>query len=214
MKKTALVIGATGATGKDLVAQLLDDEAYGAVHIFVRREVSIQHPKLLVHVVNFDQMDQWSDALRGDVLFSAMGTTIKKAGSQQAQWKIDYTYQYETARAARANGVSTMVLVSSAWATADSKVFYTKMKGQLEEDVKRLSFDSLAIMRPPSLIRKDTDRFNERVSVSLIQAFNRIGLLKSLRPLPTSQLAHAMIAMANEAQPGIHVLEPKDIWNK
>ena len=210
---TALVIGATGATGKDLVAQLLEDTAFDNVHIFVRRDVDLHHDKLHVHVVDFDRMDEWKEQLQGDVLFSSLGTTIKKAGSQQAQWKIDYTYQYEVAKAAKANGVKTMALVSSAWATADSKVFYTRMKGQLEEDIKKLGFRSLSIMRPPSLIRKDTDRLGERLSVSLLQTLNKIGLLKSLRPMPTAQVAKAMIAMAKEGKEGVQTLEPKDLWN-
>ena len=211
--KTALVIGATGATGKDLVAQLLEDPAFVNVHVFVRRDVDLHHDKLHVHVVDFDKMDEWKDQLKGDVLFSALGTTIKKAGSQQAQWKIDYTYQYEVAKSAKANGVETMALVSSAWATADSKVFYTRMKGQLEDDVKKLGFRSLSIMRPPSLIRKDTDRFGERISVSLLQALNKIGLLRTLRPMPTAQVAKAMIAMVKEGKEGVRTLEPKDLWN-
>lgn len=211
--KTALVIGATGATGKDLVAQLLEDPAFVNVHVFVRREVDLHNDKLHVHIVDFDKMDEWKDQLQGNVLFSALGTTIKKAGSQQAQWKIDYTYQYEVAKAAKENGVEIMTLVSSAWATADSKVFYTRMKGQLEEDVKKLGFRSLAIMRPPSLIRKDTDRFGERISVSLLQALNKIGLLRSIRPMPTAQVAKAMIAKAQEGKEGIFTLEPKDLWN-
>lgn len=213
MSKTALVIGATGATGKDLVAQLLEDLAFDNVHIFVRRDVDLHHDKLHVHVVDFDKLVEWKELLQGDVLFSALGTTIKKAGSQQAQWKIDYTYQYEVAKAAKANGVETMALVSSAWATAGSKVFYTRMKGQLEEDVKNLGFRSLSIMRPPSLIRKDTDRFGEKISVSLLQALNKIGLLKSLRPMPTAQVAEAMIAMVKEGKEGVRTLEPKDLWN-
>lgn len=213
MSMTALVIGATGATGKDLVAQLLEDPAFDKVHVFVRRDIAQRHDKLHVHIVDFDKMDEWKDLLQGDVLFSALGTTIKKAGSQQAQWKIDYTYQYEVAEAAKENGVESMSLVSSAWATADSKIFYTRMKGQLEEDVKLLGFRSLAIMRPPSLIRKDTDRLGERLSVSLLQALNKIGLLRALRPMPTAQVARAMIAMAKAGKAGVFTLEPKDLWN-
>lgn len=208
----AIVIGATGATGKDLVAGLLADEQFEEVHIFVRRDVSIQHERLRVHIVDFDKIDAWKADLHGDVLFSALGTTLKKAGSQKAQWKVDYTYQYEVAKAARENGVLTMALVSSAWATIDSKVFYTRMKGQLEEDVKKLSFRSLHIMRPPSLIREDTDRLGERVSVKILLALNKIRLLRSIRPMPTSQVANAMIAVVKQAIDGVFIYEPKDIW--
>lgn len=212
MNKTALVIGATGATGMNLVAQLLEDATFDKVHVFVRREVDLHYDKLHVHIVDFDKMEEWKDLLQGDVLFSALGTTLKKAGSQQAQWKIDYTYQYEVAKAAKANGIEIMALVSSAWATSDSKFFYTRMKGQLEEDVKKLGFKHLSIMRPPSLIRKDTDRFGERVSVKLLQALNKLGLLRSIRPMPTTQVAKAMIAMVKEQKEGTYILEPKDLW--
>lgn len=208
----AIIIGATGATGKDLVTQLLADDQFDDVHIFVRRSVDILHDKLRVHVVDFDKIEEWKAELQGDVLFAALGTTIKQAGSQKEQWKVDYTYQYEVAKAAKENGVKAMALVSSAWATADSKVFYTRMKGQLEEDVKKLGFRSLFIMRPPSLIRKDTDRFGESVSVKFLSALNKIGLLRSIRPMPTSQVAHAMISMAKQAKEGIFTFEPKDIW--
>lgn len=211
-KMIALVIGATGATGRDLVSQLLEDSKFSDVHIFVRHDVSFKHDKLHVHIVDFDRLDDWKCSLQGDVLFSALGTTLKQAGSQKAQWKIDYTYQYEVAKAARYNGVESMVLVSSAWASADSKVFYTRMKGQLEADVKNLGFKSLSIMRPPSLIRRGTDRLGERISVGLLQGLNRFGILKSIRPMPTSQVAHAMICMAKQSQEGISILEPKDIW--
>lgn len=209
----AIVIGATGATGKDIVCQLLDDSLFDEVHIFVRRNVFTEHSKLHVHIVDFQKMDEWKDELNGDVLFSALGTTLKQAGSQKAQWKIDYTYQYDVAKAAHEKGVETMVLVSSAWADARSKVFYTRMKGQLEEDVRKLGFCSLTIVRPPSLIRKDSDRFGEKISVKLLQGLNTLGLLKSIRPMPTSQVAHAMIVKAKQVQEGVSVLEPKDIWS-
>lgn len=171
---------------------------FDEVHIFVRRSVAIEHTKHRVHIVDFDKLEEWKSELQGDVLFSALGTTIKQAGNQQAQWKIDYTYQYEAAKAACENGVSTMILVSSAWATPDAKAFYMRMKGQLEEDIKKLRFGRLVIVRPPSLIRKNTDRFGEKLSIAILKALNKIGLLKSFRPMPTEKVAHAMIAMAKD----------------
>lgn len=93
----ALVIGATGAVGRDLVDQLLKDDAFGSVVAFVRRPLAVENPKLTVHVIDFDHPEQWRQLLQGDVLFSCLGTTIKAAGSQEAQWKVDYTYQYEAA---------------------------------------------------------------------------------------------------------------------
>ena len=125
----ALVIGATGAVGSDLVEQLLKDDAFERVTVFVRRPLAVENPKLTVHIIDFDHPEQWRELLQGDVLFSCLGTTIKAAGSQEAQWKVDYTYQYEAAKAARENGVEAYALVSSIGASPKAKFFYTRMKG-------------------------------------------------------------------------------------
>lgn len=202
----ALVIGATGAVGKDLVQQLLTDEAFEKVDIFVRREVNILSEKLTVHVVDFDRPETWADQLQGDVLFSCMGTTIKAAGSQDAQWKVDYTYQFETAKAARANGVKTYVLVSSVGANAKSKVFYTKMKGALDEAVQKLGFEGCFILRPPSLIRKGSDRLGEKLGVVVIKAFNSLGLLQKFTPVPTERVAAIMISVAKSGHSGVEII--------
>lgn len=207
----ALVIGATGATGKDLVKRLLEDGSFEQVDVFVRREVEAESPKLKVHPVDFDRMDDWKHLLTGDVLFSCLGTTIKAAGSQKEQWKVDYTYQLETAREARRNGVPRYVLVSSIGADPRSKVFYTKMKGRLDEEVAKLGFSGCFILRPPSLVRKDSDRFGEKVSVAVLKGLNRIGLLRSLRPMDTDDLAAAMVLLAKDGGEGTRIIESQAI---
>ena len=138
----ALVIGATGAAGKDLVGQLLADDAFEKVDIFVRRPGGWNSPKLTTHLVDFDKPEEWKDLVSGDVLFSCLGTTLKAAGGPAAQWKVDYTYQYEVARAARENGVPKYVLISSIGADPQAKIFYARMKGELEDAVKQLEFPS------------------------------------------------------------------------
>ena len=207
----ALVIGATGAVGQDLVQQLLSDDAFERVDIFVRREVSIPSAKLVPHVVDFDHPENWADLLTGDVLFSCLGTTIKAAGSQDAQWKVDYTYQYNAAKAARDNGVGTLVLVSSIGASSKSKVFYTRMKGQLDEDIQKLGFPGVFILRPPSLIRKESDRFGEKVGVMMLKALNAIALMRSWKPMPTEDVAAAMIRLGKSGKSGVHIIESQNI---
>ena len=207
----ALVIGATGAVGKDLVHQLLADESFERVDIFVRREVDIPSSRLVVHVVDFDNPEFWSDQLQGDVLFSCMGTTIKAAGSQDAQWKVDYTYQYNAAKAARSNGVPAYVLVSSIGSDPKSKVFYTRMKGALDEAVKKLGYESCFILRPTSLIRKESDRFGEKAGVVILRALNAIGLLRSLAPIPTEAVAAAMISLAKSGRQGVEIISSQDV---
>lgn len=207
----ALVIGATGAVGKDLVQQLIEDSSVERIDIFVRREVKIPAAKVVAHVVDFDHPETWADQLKGDVLFSCLGTTIRAAGSQDAQWKVDYTYQYEAAKAAKANGVKNYVLVSSVGANAKSKVFYTKMKGALDEAVQELGFEGCFILRPPSLIRKGSDRFGEKLGIVALKAFNAIGLMRSFTPMPTEAVAAAMIRLTKSGRQGVEIINSQDI---
>ena len=207
----ALVIGATGAVGKDLVQQLSEDSTFERVDIFGRREVKNPAAKVVAHVVDFDHPETWADQLKGDVLFSCLGTTIKAAGSQEAQWKVDYTYQYEAAKAAKANGVKNYVLVSSVGANAKSKVFYTRMKGVLDEAVQELGFEGCFILRPPSLFRKGSDRFGEKVGIVALKAFNAIGLMRSFTPMPTEAVATAMIRLAKSGRKGVEIIESQEI---
>jgi len=207
----ALVIGATGATGKDLVSMLLEDDLFTRVDIFVRRKVETTHPKLNVHVVDFDHIDEWKDLLRGDVLFSMMGTTLKQAGSKEAQWRIDHDYQYEAAKAASANGVGTMELMSAMTADSKSTIFYSRMKGVLEENVLSLPFKRIIITRPPSLIRKGTDRLSEKLSLKVLRILNALGLFKGMEPISTDVVAQAMVRTSKDSISGTRFLETKDI---
>jgi len=110
-KRKALVIGATGLVGSHLVGQLLDSDDFRAVKIFVRRKTALEHRKLEEYVVDFDSIEEWENLLTGDVLFSTLGTTLRKAGSKEAQYKVDYSYQYEVAKTAAQNSVKSYALV-------------------------------------------------------------------------------------------------------
>lgn len=189
----ALVIGATGATGKDLVNQLLTDKDFEEINVFVRKPLDIQNNKLKVHVVNFENPEEWKDLVKGDVAFSCLGTTLKAAGSKEAQRKVDFDYQYEFAKAAKENNVEDYILVSAYGADPKSKIFYSKMKGELEEAVKQLHFNKITIFKPGMLERKDSDRSGEVLGSRIIKFANKLGLLESQKPLPTDILAKAMI---------------------
>ena len=208
----ALIIGATGATGKDLLAKLLEDEAFSEIHSFVRKPMSISHPKLHAHVVDFDTPEAWADLLHGDVAFSCLGTTLAVAGSKEAQWRVDYDYQYAFAQQCKANGVPTFVLVSAAMANAQSKVFYNRMKGQLEDAVKALEFTRLLIFQPSLLIRGHSDRTGENIGMKVINFLNKIGLFKRYKPMPTSVLAEKMIKAAKDTKQGTHTFTLNKIF--
>lgn len=207
----ALVIGATGATGKDLLDQLLKNDDFHQIDVFVRRDIAIKHTKLKIHVIDFDQPQQWKHLVTGDVLFSCLGSTLKAAGNKEAQWKIDYDYQYQFAVYAKENNVEQFVLVSSDFASPRSKAFYSRMKGQLEEDVKALGFSKLVIFQPPVLIRKNSDRSAEVAGVKVMQFFNKIGLFRSYQPLQTEILAQAMVNSATTKANGITVIKGRAI---
>ena len=198
----ALIIGATGATGKDLVTQLLADDTYSEVHCFVRKPLVLSHPKLHAHVVDFDTPEVWADLLRGDVAFSCLGTTLAAAGSKEAQWRVDYDYQYNFAKHCCNNGVPTFVLVSAAGAKAPSKLFYNRMKGQLEDAIKALGFSCLLIFQPSVLIRSNSDRGGENFTVKVIAFLNKLGLFKRYRPMPTEILAEKMLSAVYNSPKG------------
>ena len=208
----ALIIGATGATGKDLVTQLLADDTYSEVHCFVRKPLTFTHTKLHAHVVDFETPESWADLLRGDVAFSCLGTTLAVAGSKEAQWRVDYDYQYNFAEHCRNNGVPTFVLVSAAGAKAQSKLFYNRMKGQLEDAVKELEFPRLLIFQPSVLIRSNSDRGAENFSVKAIHFLNKIGLFKRYRPMPTTVLAQKMRKEVAIAPKGVHTFTLDEIF--
>lgn len=189
----ALVIGASGATGKDLVKQLLQDKDFEEVDVFVRKPLNIQNEKLKTHIVDFEKPEDWKDSVKGDVAFSCLGTTLKDAGSKEAQRKVDYDYQFQFAKAAKENNVEDYILVSAYGANPQSKIFYSKMKGELEDAVRKLHFNKITIFKPGMLERKDSERSGEVLGSRIIKFVNKLGLFESQKPLPTDVLAKAMI---------------------
>ena len=190
----ALVLGATGATGQELVKLLLEDSNFSKVSVFVRRAININHEKLIIHEINFSKLSQYNSLVKGDILFSALGTTKKQAGGKKAQFLVDYTYQYEFAKMAFENGISHYSLVSSVGANKDSIFFYPKIKGSLEESVRIFNFKKIQIFQPPSLIRQpELMRSGEKISIKLLNGINKLGLLKTLKPLLVMDLAKKMI---------------------
>lgn len=194
---TALVIGATGLVGRALVDRLLAGPRFTQVHSFVRRPSLRQHERLVEHLIDFDQPAGYAGLVRGDVLFSALGTTIRQAGSEAAQYKVDHGYQLAFAQAAAANGVPCLVLVSATGASARSRVFYSRMKGELERDVQALGWRRLHILRPSFLDGpREASRPMERLGIAATNAINALGLLRRWRPVPADTVAQAMLQAA------------------
>jgi hypothetical protein len=197
-KRIAIVIGASGATGRELVSQLLKNEMWCKVKLFVRTPTGLHSSKLEENCVDFDKMDTWKEKIVGDDLFSALGTTIKLAKTKENQYRIDFSYQFQVAKFAAENNVKNYALVSAYGANSKSLLFYSRIKGELENAVKTIPFDYIHIFKPGLLDRKMNDnRLMEKISLKLIQFFNKIGLFKSQKPLDVKILASKMIHVVN-----------------
>lgn len=216
----AIVIGVTGATGKSLLPLLTEHSEIERIDCFGRRNPDFSHPKLYAHQIDFARVDTWRNEVQGDVLFACLGTTLKAAGSKEAQWAIDYEANLEFAKAARENGVHTLVLISASGANSASRLFYQRMKGELEQAIIALNFPHLIIFRPPLLIRPNSDRLGEKIAERILHGFDRIGLMKSQRPLAVEKLAQAMLKaallssheQASYSKNHMQVYEPQDIF--
>ena len=189
----AIVIGATGATGKALLPLLAASSEVEPIDCFGLRHPDFTHQKLNSRQIDFSHPDDWREEVQGDVLFACLGTTLKAAGSKEAQWAIDYEANLEFAKAARQNGVNALVLISASGANSASSLFYQRMKGELEQAVIALNFPRLIIFRPPLLIRPNSDRLGEKIAERILHGFDRIGLMKSQRPLAVEKLAQEMM---------------------
>jgi uncharacterized protein YbjT (DUF2867 family) len=211
--KAAIVIGATGLVGKQLVKQLLDDQQFEKVVVFVRRSTGIPNNKLEEHLIDFDKPEEWKYLVKGDVLFSALGTTLKQAGSKEAQYKIDYNYQYNFAKAAAENKVPVYVLVSSAGADIASRIFYSRMKGELERDIKKLPFSAIHILQPSLLVgKREKERTGEKVGFVLLNALNKFGLFKKYKPISGGLVARAMINASLSVNSGIDIYTLDEVF--
>lgn len=213
--RTALLIGATGLVGDHLLRQLLLDDRFDHVKVFVRRPTGYQNAKIEEHLVDFNQPRTWGHLLTGHVLFSALGTTLRQAGGQQAQYQVDYTYQFRTAEAAAENGVATYVLVSSAGADDQSLLFYSRMKGELERDVKRLPFRHIRIIQPGILAgSRAAPRLGEKVGLFLASVASTMPLLRAYRPIHGRIVAQAMIHAALDPSPGISTYSLEEVFRR
>lgn len=202
--KKALVIGGTGLVGNQLIQLLLADGRY-TVTALVRKPMPINHQLLTQVVFNFEKPDQ--SLVLADDIFCCLGTTIKKAGSKPAFYKVDFEYVLSIARIAHANGATGFVLISSMGANKDAAVFYNKVKGAIEAAVTGIGYKSLFILRPSILLGNRTEvRIGEKIGKA-IMSFIAVAIPKKYRPIEARQVAKAMIACVTSGKTGVHILE-------
>lgn len=205
----AIVIGGTGATGAYLLQELLASDRITSVTALTRRAISVDHPRLNQQIVDFEQLEDVS--ISGDLAFSCLGTTRKAAGSKKAQWRVDHDYQLAFARMARKANVPVFTLMSSMGSDKNSALFYSRMKGTLEEAIIHLDFDHTYIFRPGMLERPGSDRLMERWVVSLMKGMRRLGMPQKYGPTHISIVAKAMVAASLNHDDTLKMFDVADI---
>ncbi|HUM02121.1 MAG TPA: oxidoreductase [Thermoanaerobaculia bacterium] len=213
-RRTALLVGATGLVGGHCLRMLLADDAWSQVVVLARRRLPASHPKLVARLVDFDRLGQLSGFPRVTDVFCALGTTIARAGSRPEFYKVDFTYVAETARLASVSGARQFLLVSALGADPVSNIFYSRVKGEAEEAVKKLPLAAIQIFRPSLLSGERMEaRPLERVGVAVFSAlsFAMVGPLRRYRPVAAADVARAMLEVARRESPGTHVYDPERI---
>ena len=210
--KTALLIGATGLVGKQVLQNLLNSEDYGEVKILTRRDTGIRHQKLNEIFFNFDNPD--ASLVKADDIYCCLGTTIKKAGSEESFKKVDFLYPLQIGRLGKLNGSTKYLLVSSMGADAKSMIFYNRVKGEIERELTDLHFETLHILRPSLLLgdRGET-RMGEKIGEVLSKILNpvMIGPLKKYAAIESSKVANGMVKLAQLPNKGTFIHDSAEL---
>ena len=205
MPRNVLLAGATGLIGSQILSELVRDDDVGEVRLLVRRPLdrALAGPKVREFVADFNALDAHPEWFRVDQVFCALGTTIRRAGSQAAFRRVDFDYPLALARLAHAQGARHFLLISAAGADARSRVFYNRVKGEVEDAVRRVGYAALTIARPSFLLgpRKEL-RVGEIVMKRLAYLFPA-----ALKPVHTRQVASALVRAARDGKPGVFVLD-------
>ena len=206
--RTALIAGATGAVGRELLSLLLKEARYSEVHVLTRRPLAHNEAKLLTHEIDFEQLDKHRALFAVDDVFCCLGSTIKQAGSKAAFERVDHDYVEALAKLANQAGARRFVMVSAVGANPKALSFYSRVKGRAEADVRKVGPPTIHIVRP-SLLMGDRDerRPGEAVAQRLMPALNPLlaGGLRRYRGIHTKDVAKKMLALALDGSEGRQV---------
>ncbi len=209
MGKTALVAGATGAIGREIVRGLCESENYDKIIVWARRELNFSHEKLEIQIINFDEIKDIRPC-EVDEIFCALGTTMKQAGSRGQFYKVDVSYPVNIAKWGIASGVRRFALISSQGANERSRFFYLRAKGKAEKKIAALDYESLQIARLPAIkSEREQVRMGELFTIWLFGLLPKF-ILTNYRPMSAKDIAVAVIAAAQTEAKGVQIYHPRE----
>ena len=199
--KTALVFGSSGLIGGHLLYQLIENDNYNKIKLFVRSETFINEPKIKIIKTDFNYLENHKEDIKGDDCFFCIGTTKQNSPDKNEYQRVELDMPKKIAQIARTNSVNSFIFISSIYANPKSSGDYVKFKGLVEEELKKLNFSNLGILRPSFLIgdRKE-NRAGEKIGILIFRLLSPLllGPIKKMRPINSEKVAKAMIKIANE----------------
>jgi uncharacterized protein YbjT (DUF2867 family) len=212
--KTAIIAGASGLIGQSLIQQLLASNQYTKVIALVRSPLGINNPKFSELKIDFDEISAYCEFPKGEDIYCCLGTTIKNAGSKEAFYKVDFTYCYELAKRGLDAGADRFFQVSAMGANPKSSNFYSRVKGELEDQLSFLGYRTIYVFKP-SLLRGDRKefRFGEKLALIITRIIPFIGSWKKYRPIHVDKVADAMLKVAKQEDKGFYYYQ-SDIMQK
>lgn len=212
--KTALVFGATGFIGSHLLNDLLQNPLYSRVTVVVRKSLEIVHPKLITLIGDFNSLTKLKSDLVGDDVFIALGTTKKHTPNQAEYYQVDHDYPVLAAQLAQANGATAVFVVTAIGANADSKIFYTRTKGEVERDIKALGYKRTGIFEPSMIVgQREEKRSMEKALINVWNVVDRIfvGPMTRYKGIDGKDVARAMMKAASRQTEAVKIYRWKEM---
>ncbi|MFP5437563.1 MAG: NAD(P)H-binding protein [Bacteroidia bacterium] len=208
MPKTAILLGATGATGSELLKLLLNDNRYDTIKLFSRKASGVSHPKVKEYVIDLFALEQHATDFTGDVVFCCIGTTKAKTPDTDTYYKIDYGIPVAAAALAALNGIRSCIVISALGADKNSGIFYNRTKGQMQEAVLEQGISNTHLLQPALIVAdRPENRLGEKIASAVFKLINPIliGSMKKYRSIAVLTIARAMIWLDNNSYPKIIV---------
>lgn len=201
MKKTAIILGATGLTGGILLEKLLEDSTFEKIKLFSRSSVETNSSKIEEHLIDMFQLEDYSETFKADVVFCCIGTTKANTPNKETYKKIDYGIPVNAAKLAKKNGIKTFIVISALAADENSSIFYNKTKGEMQRDVLKQHIEKTYILQPSLIVGdREENRFGEKAAAFFMKTFGFL-IPKKYKMIKAEIIAEAMLVLAKNGFP-------------